>query len=256
LKIEVILTPAEIALLPQRDLSAATCVVFDVLRATSTLLTALANGARRVCPVFTLDEALRLKRDRLPGALLGGERGGLRIEGFDLGNSPREYTAEIVAGRDIISTTTNGTIALRACAGARQIHAGALLNLDALAEHLRAAPPERLVLVCAGSGEAFSLEDALAAGALIDRLCGDDPAAGGDAGQTVRALYEQRRDDLPAALRASSNGGRLLEIGLGADVDWCAQVSPLDWLATALPLAESGFMTLQGRPAAGPKVFP
>jgi 2-phosphosulfolactate phosphatase len=247
-EIEVILTPAEIVLLPQRDLSGAVCVVFDVLRATSTILTALANGAHRVCLAPTLEEARRLQIERLPGALLGGERGGLRIAGFDLGNSPHEYTPQAVGGRDLISTTTNGTIALRACAGAREVHAGALLNLEALAAHLRAAPPTRLLLVCAGSGEAFSLEDALAAGALLARLCGDDELAGGDAGQTVRALYERRRGDLPAALRASSNGRRLIHIGLEADIDWCARVSCLDWLASAVR-AEGGLMVLEGRRA-------
>ena len=133
MRVEAVLTPAEIALLPRRDLSDATCVVFDVLRATSTILTALFNGATRVYPVGTTAEAFTLRDTRLPAALLGGERGGVRIEGFDLGNSPREYTPEIVSGRDIITTTTNGTVALRACAGARTVFAGALLNLRALA---------------------------------------------------------------------------------------------------------------------------
>ena len=94
MKVEVILTPAEIALTGRGETcSAATCVVFDVLRATSTMLTALAHGARRIYPVSTVAEAWNLKRMKLPDALLGGERNGVRIEGFDLGNSPCEYDA-------------------------------------------------------------------------------------------------------------------------------------------------------------------
>src|SRR5580692_7380997 len=132
--LEVLFTPAEFATLPQRDLSGTVCVVFDVLRATSTIVTALANGADAVIPVAEIPEALAAKRAR-PDLLLGGEREGVRIRAdqtggvdFDLGNSPREFTRERVAGRTIILTTTNGSRALRACAGARAVFAGSFLN--------------------------------------------------------------------------------------------------------------------------------
>jgi 2-phosphosulfolactate phosphatase len=244
-KIEVILTPAEIALLPARDLSATTCVVFDVLRATSTILTALNNGARRVWPVATIEEARALREKSLPDALLGGERRGQRIEGFDLGNSPREYTAEAVGGRDIIMTTTNGTVALRACAASGEVHIGSLLNLDALAARLLRlnTPDTRLLLVCAGSGTRYSLEDALAAGALLSRLTVGVPdvgSDGGDAGRTVRAVYEHYREDLAATLRTTDNGRRLAELGLAADVDWCSRVSVFDELAMMIDGAIEG----------------
>src|SRR4051812_27980863 len=113
--VDAVLTPAEIALLPHAELADATCVVFDVLRATSSMVTALAHGAKEIIPVSTIEEALTA-RIRRPEALLGGERHGDRIEGFDLGNSPFEYRE--IAGRTVISTTTNGTVALRACANA------------------------------------------------------------------------------------------------------------------------------------------
>lgn len=222
MKVEIVLTPAEIDRLPERDLADATCVVFDVLRATSTIVTALEHGARRVFPAANIEEARDWKRTRLPGALLAGERRGVRIDGFDLGNSPREYTPEAVGGRDIITTTTNGTVALRACAAARRLHGGALLNLDALATHLLAAAPERLVLVCAGSGRAFSLEDAFGAAALLARV---EPLAGRDAGDALRAIHARYAPDAAGALRDSHNGRALARIGLGADVDWCARVS-------------------------------
>ena len=230
MEIEVILSPAEIALLPSRDLHGTVCVVFDVLRATSTFLTALANGARRIYPVTSVQEASILQR-RLPQALLGGERGRVRLAGFDLGNSPREYTAERVRGRDIISTTTNGTVALRACAHAASVYAGALLNVDALAAHLGEGGPkiERLLLVCAGTGTQFALEDGFAAGALLAR-CQD--ASLNDAARSMRVLYEQGFREPGRVLRDSANGRRLAEIGLGDDVEYCAMIGRLETVAT------------------------
>ena len=236
MRVEAVLTPAEIARLPQRDLSDATCVVFDVLRATSTILTALFNGATRVYPVGTVEEALNLRATRLPAALLGGERGGVRIDGFDLGNSPREYTPETVSGRDIITTTTNGTVALRACANARTVLAGALLNLRALAEQLSTdtSGTERIVLVCAGTGERFALEDGLAAGALLSLLTARrGPAAieTDDASAAMLALYKRWHRRPLAALQSSENGRRLAQLGLDGDTEWCARESPLDLIA-------------------------
>jgi 2-phosphosulfolactate phosphatase len=228
-EVEVILAPAEIALLPQRDLSGTTCVVFDVLRATSTFVTALANGARRIYPVASIEEA-RALHARMPQALLGGERGGLRLDGFDLGNSPREYTPERVHGRDIIATTTNGTVALHACALGAAVFAGALLNVDALAAHLRGtgAIPGRLLLICAGTGTQFAIEDGFAAGALLARL---DPASPDDAARAMLSLYEQGRANPAGVLQNSANGRRLGEIGLGGDVDFCARTGSVNVVA-------------------------
>ena len=235
MNVEVILTPAEIARLPERDLRASTCVVFDVLRATSTMLTAFANGARRIFPVATIEEARLLHREKLPEALLGGERGGRRIEGFQLGNSPLEYTREAVAGRDIITTTTNGTVALRACAGAGEVIAGAWLNVAALRTFLlaRERTPEHLLLVCAGTESRFALEDGLAAGALLARLeAATGEIACNDAGRAMTALYEGRHGQPLAAMQGSENGKKLLQLGLGEDVQWCAQTDALAWVAS------------------------
>lgn len=236
--IETVLTPAEIAGLPARpDLRGVTCVVFDVLRATSTILTALGDGnARAVWPAATLAEAAALREKLGPGTLLGGERNGRALPGFDFGNSPREVAdPAAVGGRDLVTTTTNGTVALRACAraGAGEIHAGALLNLGALAAHLRAARPGRLLLVCAGTHAGFALEDALGAGALVAELslANDAGTPLPDATHAVLALFRAAAADLPAALRGTDNGRRLEEIGLGGDVAWCAAVSRLPRLA-------------------------
>lgn len=243
MEVRTILTPAEIASLPGSDLRGATCVVFDVLRATSTILAALANGARAIFPMLTAEEAFALRETAYPGALLGGERGGVRIDGFDLGNSPREYVPGVVSARDIIITTTNGTVALRACAGAGRVLAAALVNIDATAEFLRSGTrePGPLWLVCAGTGRDFALEDGLAAGALATRL-EDAGFRPDDATRAMTALYERHRRDLAAALLDSANGQRLVGIGLGEDVTWCVRESVLCEVA----VMEKGAIRLLG----------
>jgi len=187
-------TPAEFEVLARTDLSQTTCVVFDILRATSSMITALANGAEQILPVASIDEALAAKA-KYPDALLCGERDGLCITAaqtggteFDLGNSPREYTADVVTGQTLISTTTNGTRALRACVNAEHTLVASFLNLAATAEHLRAAAPENLILVCSGTYEEAALEDTLAAGALADALWEKYDECD-DATQTARLLF-------------------------------------------------------------------
>ncbi len=219
MNIDVILSPAEIALLPQRDLKGVTCVVFDVLRATSSMLTGLAHGAAEIHPVCTIEEALAL-RERMPDAILGGERYGDRIAGFDIGNSPLEY-GEAVKGRRIITTTTNGTVALRACEQAERVLVGALLNISAVASELRSQSPEKVLMVCAGTFETFALEDAYAAGVLIGEL---EPATKTDAALMIGSMAASFPEAI-AALRVARNGQALAASGRAADVEWCAQRS-------------------------------
>jgi 2-phosphosulfolactate phosphatase len=218
MKLDAALTPADISRLPERDLRNTTCVVFDVLRATSSMITALANGVAEIFPVKTIEEALALRKE-MPDALLGGERHGERIEGFDLGNNPFEYTA--LAGRRIISTTTNGTVALRACEGAGRVLVGALLNLAALRDELTRSRPAEVLLVCAGTFETFALEDAIAAGLLAAEFP--------DAGLTdaaVAVIATARRFATPLdGLLAARNGCALAARGWRDQIEWCAQVS-------------------------------
>ena len=218
MKIDVVLNPAEIALLHRRDLSRTTCVVFDVLRATSSMITALAHGAREIHPVCTIDEARALKAE-MPRAILGGERNGELIEGFDAGNSPFEYRD--MAGRTIITTTTNGTVALRACENAEAVLVGAVLNIAELADEIGWREPAELLLVCAGTFEEFALEDACAAGLLIAAL---PDAQLTDSAHAALAVTKHFSTPL-AALRAARNGRVLDAKGRGKEVDWCAQVS-------------------------------
>jgi len=238
-RVELLQAPAEWRAIPRETLAQSTCVVFDVLRATSSMLVALSRGASSVVPVAEIEHALAWRK-RDASVLLAGERDGLRITAaqangvdFDLGNSPRELSDDRVRGRTIVMTTTNGTRALRACVGAPLVLLGSFLNLRALAERLRASPPRRLLLVAAGTGEDAALEDSLAAGALCDRLWPLFARAKvGDAGRMARALYRAHATDIAAGLSLAENGARLLaQPALAGDVAYCAQLDSLDVIA-------------------------
>jgi 2-phosphosulfolactate phosphatase len=238
--LEVLFTPADFSTLPGRDLSATHCVVLDVLRATSTMLTALANGANRIFPAREISDALRLRAEH-PGALLAGERDGVRILSaqtggvdFDLGNSPREFSPERVAGREIIMTTTNGTRALQACLGAERIFPGAWLNLGALAKRLCREQAARLLVVCAGTYEEAAYEDTLAAGALCDLVWPRfERGPISDSAHMARQIYLDAKGDLAGALqRHSRNARRLLASAeLRDDVPFCLRRDALDLTA-------------------------
>lgn len=242
-KLEVIWSPAEFATLQQRDLSQAVCVVFDILRATTSMITALANGAEAIIPVAEIPEALAL-RQKNPALLLAGERNGVRIRAdqsggvdFDLGNSPREFTAEKVSGRSIVMTTTNGTRALRACAGARMILVSSFLNLRATTNWVRERNPDHLILVCSGTGEEPALEDILAAGALCEKVWSS--YAGGhvsDSAEIARRIYPLMQFNLLDAMKQSLNGRRLMaNPDLRDDVWLCVQRETVPFAATLLP---------------------
>lgn len=216
--IDVVLNPAEIALLPQRSLVNTTCVVFDILRATSAMVTGLAHGVAEIWPASTIDEARALK-ERMPEAVLGGERHGDPIEGFAIGNNPLEYLD--LRGRTVITTTTNGTVALRACAHGDRVLVGALLNLEAVRQTVEAAPPEQLLLVCAGTFETFALEDAIAAGLLAAMVKNAELS---DSAQSAVATASHFKAPLDGLLCAR-NGRALSHRGWGAQVEWCAQLS-------------------------------
>ena len=166
MKATVFFTPDEVE---GTALQEHTAVVIDVLRATSTIVAAVAAGAQAIYPVVSIEDALKLAaslgRDQ---ALLTGERQGLKVDGFDLGNSPREFTPDTVGGKRIVMTTTNGTRALVAAGGADRVLVGSFLNLAAVAAEV--AYVERLAIVCSGRDGRFAIDDALCAGMLLARL--------------------------------------------------------------------------------------
>jgi 2-phosphosulfolactate phosphatase len=234
--LDVFFTPAEFATLPRRNLDDTFCVVFDIFRATTTMITALANGATAILPAAEIPDALAFRRQD-PTVLLAGERDGLRIRAnltggveFDLGNSPREFTSERVSGRTIVMTTTNGTRALRACAHAREVLVGSFLNLRATADRIRREHPDQLLLVCSGTFEQAAYEDVLAAGALCELLGRGSPADEvSDSVLMVRRLFRGAGEDLIKAASASRNGRRLLAVPeLNEDVRYCLRLDTVD----------------------------
>jgi 2-phosphosulfolactate phosphatase len=211
-------------------------VVIDVLRASTSMVAAKANGAEKIIPVATIEAATRLAAtlDR-ESTLLCGEREGRRIDGFDLGNSPREFAAAKVTGKTIIMTTTNGTEAIARLEGAREIVVCGLVNAAAVATYLRSEP--EIVIVCSGRNGRFSLEDAVCAGALIARLrdLGAAPALD-DASAACELLYSVHGADLRGCLRSAVHGRYLADLGLGDDLDDCAAIDT----QTCVPVVREG----------------
>lgn len=165
-RLRVLMSRQEI---PPDRLADATVVVLDVFLATTTLLTIFENGARGVYPVGTLEEAEEL-RQRLTEPLRGGEQGAERIEGYDFGPSPVEYSPEVVGDREVIFVTTNGTRALAESASAERVIVGCLRNAPAVAHYLETAGTDSIYLVCAGSGGRFTLEDFLGASTILSYM--------------------------------------------------------------------------------------
>jgi 2-phosphosulfolactate phosphatase len=221
------------ALFEPADLRGGVAVVIDVLRATSTIIHALAAGAKAVIPCGEIDEARHVAaRSPRGSVLLGGEREGLRIPGFDLGNSPADYTPEVVAGKKIIFTTTNGTQALIRARQARRVLIGAFSNLKAVAD-LLADETGTVHLVCAGTAGRVTLEDVLCAGAIADWVAvvvrGADDSD--DATRLALNLYVTRgrdSDRLLATLRQSRGGRNLIDCNLEADIATCAAQNKFD----------------------------
>jgi 2-phosphosulfolactate phosphatase len=237
--IEVLFSPAESSALTDRDLGRTACVVLDILRATTSMMNALANGAEAIIPAGEIPEALAIKEER-PEVLLAGERNGLRIRAdqtggidFDFGNSPREFIPEKVRGKTIVMTTTNGTRALRACAHAETVLIGSFLNLRAIVNWIRRELPPHVILVCSGTHSQAALEDTLAAGALCERLW-PYYASGqvADSAEIARRIYPLFQADLLGAMKHSRNGQRLLNHPeLRGDVYFCVQRETLSFVA-------------------------
>jgi 2-phosphosulfolactate phosphatase len=224
--------PIFVHLLPDRfepdQLRGQVAVVIDVLRATSTIIHALAAGARCVVPCGEIDEARRIATGALPGTvLLGGERGGLKIPGFDLGNSPSQYTAERVQGKRVVFSTTNGTRALIRAREARRVLIGAICNMAAVSRALL-GESGAVHLVCAGTNGEITREDEFCAGGIVHRLsaAGWNLDSMDDSTKEARDLYETSGGDYDRALgvlRASAGGRNLIDCGLDADIALCAK---------------------------------
>ncbi|MBQ6770189.1 MAG: 2-phosphosulfolactate phosphatase [Bacteroidales bacterium] len=235
------------------DFSGKTAIVIDVLRATSVITTALENGAQEVVPVKTIEEAKSLFATcDTSTTLRGGERNALKIEGFDLGNSPLEYTQERVGGKTVILTTTNGTNAINNVKGADEVVLACFRNAAAVADYIIRRLPRcdsptddavglsyhgsrDVVIVCAGTEGRFSLDDGLCAGMLIELMKQEAEVETDDLGLLLSRFYNESKNNLLNALSGCYHLKRLFALGFYDDIKFCLQTN----CVTAVPLLES-----------------
>ena len=217
-RIEVCLTPA---LLHLYDISNSIVVVIDVLRATSSIVYGIDNGATAIIPVAHVEDCLAYSGK---GFLLAAERDGSVVEGYDFGNSPFSYTKEKVGGKTIVLTTTNGTKALHmARETAHQVVIGSFLNLQSLCGWLK-VQDKSVLLLCAGWKDQFNLEDTLFAGAVVAELRKDFTHFD-DSSVAAEDLYQLARNDLRTYIRKSSHSYRLALLNIEEDVRFCLQLN-------------------------------
>ncbi len=222
----------------EADLAGSTVIVVDLLRASTTICQALASGAKCVVPTVEVDatfaRAQHYSRDEI---VLGGERGGAIIEGFDLGNSPAEYEADEVFGRTVLFTTTNGTKAIEHARLAKRVLIGAAVNRQAVAQTV--AEAEHVDILCAGTGGKVTREDILAAGAIAELLASDNSRITNEWADsarrewqelitTARALDRSPTDQFALELRDTLGGKNLLALGYDEDLRDCAELDRLD----------------------------
>ncbi|MBK8847778.1 MAG: 2-phosphosulfolactate phosphatase [Bacteroidetes bacterium] len=215
--LDVCLTPALFPLMQSDD---AIVVVIDILRATSSMCIAFEYGATEIIPVRTVEESLAYKAK---GYLIGAERHGEKIEGFDLGNSPFSYMEDRIKGSKIALTTTNGTQAINAAKNAAGVVIGSFLNVDALCDYLL-QQNKKVICLCSGWKNSFNLEDTLLAGCVVEKLhshFGQSDMR--DAAIAARHLYNMAKGDLYAFLDNSSHRKRLANLHIEDDVRYCLQ---------------------------------
>jgi 2-phosphosulfolactate phosphatase len=245
MRVHVALTPGEF---PSLSLAGRVALVIDVLRASTTVVAACAAGCRQVIPVADAESAReRARRHPGGGALLAGERGGEPIAGFDLGNSPLEYTAARVGGRTIILTTTNGTAAMIAAAGADAAGVAALINLDA-AIRWAVAQGRDITMLCSGETGRLSLEDAVCAGLLVDRLAAEGPIDTTDGAMAALRVGQYYARDLSRLHRDSTWARKLTRAGRDADLAVCLAMTGVD----TVPVLADGAV-IPGAPAVVPE---
>lgn len=227
-----------VALLPHdRQLSLPTdvAVVVDVLRATSVMATALANGSGPVATFLSIEQAKGFAESSSPRPLLCGERQCRPIDGFDLGNSPREYSAVTVAGRPLAMTTTNGTRAIAAAQRANRVVAACFLNVAAVIEAI--ASVDHVRVICAGTDGDVTAEDVLLAGLIVTRceqrfradLESDEASIASGFWQSIQTTgTEPNPETIAQHLRQTRGGRNLIRFGYADDISICSQLDSLD----------------------------
>lgn len=230
--IDVCFSPALIHL---HDISDSIVVVIDVLRATSSMCVAFAHGVKSMVAVATIEESIAYREK---GFLVGAERNGEMLDGFDLGNSPYSYMDPLVKGRNIALSTTNGTQAIVAAKNAYKIVAGSFLNLDTLCSWLK-KQDRSVLLLCSGWKNSFNLEDTLFAGAVVENLQHDfELSKMRDAGLAAQHLYNLAKNDLDGFLNKSSHRIRLEKLNIDSDIKYCLTPNQ----ANVVPVIVDGFL--------------
>lgn len=203
-----------------------TVVVIDVFRASSAIITGLANGVEHFLAVTDPKEA---KEHQGNNYLAAGERRGEQLPGFDLGNSPYEYRPQMVDGKQVVITTSNGTRAIAAAQGAKAIFTACFLNKSSMLNYLNQQADD-ILLLCSGSHGMLSLEDTVFAGAMLSGLenfhCNSDECFLSD------YLYQENKQDLLSFLNKGAHAQRLQNLGFEKDINYCLQVDKFDFLAT------------------------
>lgn len=226
----------DVALLPHNldceSFKNKTCIVLDIFRATTSIVTAIANGCEKILPVISLECANAVGKN-FKQPLFAGERKSLKIAGFNFGNSPLEFTKQAVQGQTIIMTTSNGTIAIEATKTASRTLIGAFINVDAVCQQALEYQQD-IIIVCAGTDRQFSLEDALGAGAMVERLSTVCEAS--DAALGVALMYKAAKEDLSTIVANSKNGKRLVELQYLEDLRYCLQENIL----STVPIYKNG----------------
>ena len=208
-------------------------VVIDVLRAKSAICAAFENGIRSIIPVATIEEAQDYK-DR--GYLVGAERKGQIVDGFDFGNSPYSYMNEDFIGKDVVLSTTNGTKALSIASDAETVVVGSLLNLDALCEWLE-NQDKNILCLCSGWQDKFNLEDTICAGAISDYLLSTGNfTSDEDSSIAAKYLYLSAKDNFFGYLKSSSHRRRLKNLNLNEDIKYCLTPNQTD----VIPILRNG----------------
>ena len=233
-KVEVCFTPA---LYPDFKNDDAIVVIVDILRATSAIITAFMNGVKRIIPVATLEEAREYKRK---GYLVAAERDGIVRDFADFGNSPYNFRREVIEGRDIVYSTTNGTQCIMLAQHSYRVLIGAYLNLGALVEYI-AKEDRDLIILCAGWKNKFNLEDSLFAGALAESLLEHEHYASiCDSVHASIDLWKLARNDMMTYIEKAAQRHRLKKNNLDDVIGYCHTPN----LTTAIPALKNNYLTL------------
>jgi 2-phosphosulfolactate phosphatase len=234
MKIDVAFSATHVDELQLRDKNV---LVIDVLRSSTTVITALANGAREIIPVASVESAVKISGSLFGDVMLrGGERNGRMIQGFNLGNSPLEYTEATVKGKSIIFCTTNGAVAMTKCRYARMMGVTGFVNISKSVELLQGVEGDALLLCSGRTGatSGFSIEDTVCAGMMIDMLLEADAAAVelADSSLAALSLYKRYARSIPKLLRECDHGKYLAEIGFEEDLALCSKVDTIPVVPT------------------------